>query len=336
MEVSRSLWDVERKRWPFHRKQIDEGLTRCGLSDDPAFRRKIEELDEEWELACELREVFTARDRSPAVNRVVLLPLCRVEVDGYVPFSRAMYWMAPKEVSGSTVGIIIGNWEQACTTLVSWIGSGKVALVGRRPGSGKNELLPAETLANHAVVDVTFEWSGELDGSLKHLSAPWPDTSFLQCCFSPDDEHWQREAGFTDQFFNAKHRVEWTHLQVNMAEVIAASKLLAQQREALSDAEGVTAPSPKTVEDQATIQRERKSKDAPKRGPIRASILNDLENGKTTPERLDALPQKALLDLYGSGAARTTVSRCHERSLSRFPIATTRDKRQIVTITRSP
>jgi hypothetical protein len=53
-------WDVEKKRWPFYRKRIDEGLVRCGLSDDAAYRRKIDKLDHEWGVVCEYRETLTA------------------------------------------------------------------------------------------------------------------------------------------------------------------------------------------------------------------------------------------------------------------------------------
>jgi hypothetical protein len=56
----RSLWDVERERWPFYREQIDEGLVRCGLLGDPAYQRKIAKLDHEWKVACELRVAAAA------------------------------------------------------------------------------------------------------------------------------------------------------------------------------------------------------------------------------------------------------------------------------------
>jgi hypothetical protein len=86
------------------------------------------------------------------------------------------------------------------------------------------------------------------------------------------------------------------------------------QREGLSVAEGVTAPSPKGGEDQATIKGERKPKEAPKRGQIRTAILNDLQSGKTTPGQLSGLPRKVLIDRYGDGAGRTTVVHAMEEA----------------------
>jgi hypothetical protein len=36
-------------------------------------------------------------------------------------------------------------------------------------------------------------------------------------------------------------------------------------------------------------------------------MLNDFENGTTTPEKLEALDRKILVNTYGDGATRTTV-----------------------------
>ena len=53
--------------------------------------------------------------------------------------------------------------------------------------------------------------------------------------------------------------------------------------------------------------RPKKTKAAPKRGLIRAKMINDFENGTTTPEKLEGLDRKILMSRYGDGAGRTTV-----------------------------
>jgi hypothetical protein len=194
------------------------------------IERSEEEVREEQELHADIEKSVLnpghssrplGAERTAAVDRVVLVPPCSVDVEGYTPFSWAVYWMVPKEVIDSKAGIKVGTWEAGCSKLVSWIGSKKVTLIGRRPGEGENKPLPPELLANHPVVDWGLDSFGELDGSRKHLALPWPNTPFLRLCYCPDYEHWQR-GEFNDQFFNTKHRIEWTHLQVNMIEVVAA------------------------------------------------------------------------------------------------------------------
>jgi hypothetical protein len=61
-----SLWDAEMKRWLIYRPLVDEYLRQCraaDLSDHPALIQllpRIGVLDQEWEIACELRKTAAA------------------------------------------------------------------------------------------------------------------------------------------------------------------------------------------------------------------------------------------------------------------------------------
>jgi hypothetical protein len=78
-------------------------------------------------------------------------------------------------------------------------------------------------LVNHPIVNLN--WYAD--------SSDWPpppNTPYLLYRYCADIKDWH--PGFSsDEFWNARHLPEWTHLQVNMAEVIAASKASAPQRE---------------------------------------------------------------------------------------------------------
>jgi hypothetical protein len=74
-----SLWDAEKKRWDIYRPQIEDGLKLCreaGRSEAPEVLEllpRIEVLDSEWSVACELRRRGNAPSESDAApkNRAV-------------------------------------------------------------------------------------------------------------------------------------------------------------------------------------------------------------------------------------------------------------------------
>jgi hypothetical protein len=219
--------EIDRSNDRFRRKVSQEDYVYEWLRQNGFAPPRVNRLSLEEKLNRDSRI-----ERTAAGDRVVLLPPCTVKTEGYVSLSQAVYWKVPKESINSMAGIKLRDWEAGYSDLVSWIEAKKVTLFGRRPGEGLNEVISAEILANHPIVDWTFDTFGELDGARRHLTEPWPDSPFLRCCYCPDFEHWQR--AFNDQIFDAKHKVQWTHLQVDMAEVVAASKTTTSQREPLS------------------------------------------------------------------------------------------------------
>jgi len=66
-------WDAEKKRWEIYRPRIDVGLRLCreaGLSDHKEFVEllpRIDVLDEEWTIACELRQAGAAKRLHSAI-----------------------------------------------------------------------------------------------------------------------------------------------------------------------------------------------------------------------------------------------------------------------------
>jgi hypothetical protein len=129
-----------------------------------------------------------------------------VESADFTPFARAVYWIASRKGEIEITSNDRLPWEIARTSLLDFIRSKKVSLIGRRDGSYAS--IAASELTNIAVEDSLFD-IGETPGR------------FLLCCYCHDNETWMR--GLCDRI--SQHRREppqWTHLQVNRAEVIAA------------------------------------------------------------------------------------------------------------------
>lgn len=132
--------------------------------------------------------------------------------------------MVPKKINNLKVDIKVRDWKISRSKLVFWIGSKKVTLMGRRFGRSENLRLPPLLLVNHPSVDFTWCLHDDSDWP------PPPDTPYLQCTYCPDIKDWHSWPS-SDVFFDASHVPQWTHLQVNMAEVVAASKMSAPQPE---------------------------------------------------------------------------------------------------------
>jgi hypothetical protein len=160
-----------------------------------------------------------------APDGIFSVPPCSFDIEGYVPFSWAVYWMVPKKINNSKADINVRDWKVSRSKLVSWIGSKKVTLMGRRFGRSENKPLPPELLVNHPAVDWVCCPPDHLDWP------PPPNTPFLQCYYCPAIKYWQHTWTSSDLFFNASHIPEWTHLQVNMTEVVVASKTSVPQPE---------------------------------------------------------------------------------------------------------